>query len=168
VTKNKDHKVLKFTPKQEKFIENYVKNFGIKSATQCAIDAGYERSSAHTRASEMLDFRLNKAVAREIESRLAARRELWNVTKETHAAELTRIRDEAMEKGHYGVAGKMAELRGKLFGLYIEKHMTLETKLDEEQLKEKLLTYFDSEEEAKEAAEQYARQLFGIGKKKEV
>jgi len=46
-----------------------------------------------------------------------------------------------MEKGHYGVAGKMAELRGKLFGLYIEKHMTLETKLDEKEMKDKLLTY---------------------------
>jgi phage terminase small subunit len=46
-------------------------DFGLKSATQCAIEAGYERSSAHTRASEMLDFRLNKDVAREIESRLS-------------------------------------------------------------------------------------------------
>jgi hypothetical protein len=165
MTKDKKYKVLKFTPKQEKFIQNYVGNYGLKSATQCAIDAGYEKTSAHTRASEMLDFRHNKEVAKEIESRLAARRELWEVTKETHAAELTRIRDEAMEKGHYGVAGKMAELRGKLFGLYIEKHMTLETKLDDNALKEKLMNYFDTEEEAAEAAEEYAKQLFGVGEK---
>ena len=166
MTIDKKYKVLKFTPKQEKFIDKYVSDYGLKSATQCAIEAGYERSSAHTRASEMLDFRKNKDVAREIESRLAARRQLWDVTKESHAAELTRIRDEAMEKGHYGVAGKMAELRGKLFGLYIEKHMTLETKLDDDALKEKLLHYFDTEEEAAEAAEEYAKQLFGIGVKK--
>ena len=166
MTIDKKYKVLKFTPKQEKFIDKYVSDYGLKSATQCAIEAGYERSSAHTRASEMLDFRKNKDVAREIESRLAARRQLWDVTKESHAAELTRIRDEAMEKGHYGVAGKMAELRGKLFGLYIEKHMTLETKLDENEMKDKLLTYFDNEEDAAKAAEDYAKELFGLNKNK--
>jgi len=36
MTKNKNYRVLKFTPKQKQFIGNYVSNYGLKSTTQCA------------------------------------------------------------------------------------------------------------------------------------
>ena len=43
----------KITPLQQKFIDNYCSKYGQWSATQCAINAGYDINSAHTRASEL-------------------------------------------------------------------------------------------------------------------
>ena len=45
--------------------------------------------------------------------------------------------------------------------------MTLETRLDENEMKDKLLNYFDTEEDAKQAAEDYAKELFGVKDKSE-
>ena len=47
----------KITPMQEKFIDSYCSKYGEWSATACAIHAGYDRKSAHTRASELLDWK---------------------------------------------------------------------------------------------------------------
>ena len=44
--KTKNKYLTKFTPIQEKFIDNYCSKYGEISATQCAINAGYARSSA--------------------------------------------------------------------------------------------------------------------------
>ena len=41
------------TPKQRKFVLLFVHSEGLKSATQCAIDAGYAPGSARVRASEL-------------------------------------------------------------------------------------------------------------------
>ena len=41
------------TPKQRKFILLFVHSEGLKTATQCAIEAGYAAGSAKTRASEL-------------------------------------------------------------------------------------------------------------------
>ena len=41
------------TPKQRKFVLLFVHSEGLKSATQCAIDAGYAAGSARVRASEL-------------------------------------------------------------------------------------------------------------------
>ena len=47
----------KITPLQQKFIDCYCSRYGEWSATACAIHAGYDRKSAHTRASELLDWK---------------------------------------------------------------------------------------------------------------
>ena len=41
------------TPKQRKFILLFVHSEGLKTATQCAVEAGYAAGSAKTRASEL-------------------------------------------------------------------------------------------------------------------
>ena len=102
---NKGKKYLtKITPKQQKFIDLYTSKYGELSATDCAIRAGYERSSAHTRANELLDWRKNPEVVKEIEQRQIANREIWLIDKEKHLANLTRIQNEARAKGQYGKA----------------------------------------------------------------
>ena len=53
--------------KQDKFIDIYVSGYGELTATECAIRAGYEKSSAHTRASELLDWRQNPEITKEID-----------------------------------------------------------------------------------------------------
>jgi len=67
---NKGKKYLtKITPKQEKFINLYTSKYGLLSARDCAIKAGYDPSTAHTRANELLDWRKNPHIVKEINER---------------------------------------------------------------------------------------------------
>ena len=117
--------LTELTPKQRKFIDVYCSKYGEISATACAIAAGYSRDSAHTKASELLDYRKYPQVRTEIDLRLAHSRELWSITRDKSMAHLFKIGEEARKKGNLGVAAKCEELRGKLGGLYIEKLHTM-------------------------------------------
>lgn len=136
----------KITPLQQKFIDNYCSKYGQWSATQCAINAGYEVKSAHTRASELLDWRKHPDIALEIQGRIAGLREAWDVNRDKHMAMLTKIRDAAMEKGQYGVANKAEELKGRVAGLYIERNLTLTKDLSEKDINTKIKTIFPDKE----------------------
>ena len=52
---------LTITDKQIKFIDLYCSKYGELSATDCAIRAGYSRTSAYQRAHELLNPRLSPA-----------------------------------------------------------------------------------------------------------
>jgi len=162
---NKKKYLTKITPIQEKFIETYCAKYGERSATQCAIDAGYARSSAHTRAAELLDWRKHPEIAIEIQERLAGLREAWDIDKDKHLAMLTKIRDEARVKGQYGVVAKCEELRGRVSGLYIERQMTLTKEITDENLSEKFKTLFQNPEEYIQHAKEHAKELWPDGKK---
>ena len=136
----------KITPLQQKFIDNYCSKYGQWSATQCAITAGYDIKSAHTRASELLDWRKHPDIALEIQGRIAGLREAWDVNRDKHMAMLTKIRDAAMEKGQYGVANKAEELRGKVAGLYIERNLTLTKDLTDKDVENKIKEIFPDKE----------------------
>ena len=145
---NKGKKYLtKFTPKQQKFIDLYTSKYGELSATECAIRAGYDRDSAHTRAHELLDWRKHPEVVKKIDERMIENKELWLVDKEKHLANLNGIGKEARAKGLYGVAAKCEELKGKAQGFYIDRNMTLTKELTEEELNEKILKNFKSVDE---------------------
>ena len=120
------------TPIQEKFVNIYCSRYGEKSATQCAIDAGFGEKGAHTRASELLNPNKSPNVVLEIQSRLAMLRDQWDIDRDKHLAMLTKIRDEARIKGQYGVVAKCEELRGKVGGLYLEKSMVLTKDIKDE------------------------------------
>ena len=83
--------ITKITAKQQKFIDIYTSRYGELSATDCAIKAGYDRSSAHTRANELLDWRKNPEVVEEINSRQVGNKEVWLIDKVKHLANLSRI-----------------------------------------------------------------------------
>ena len=136
--------LTELTPKQRKFIDVYCSKYGEISATACAIAAGYSRDSAHTKASELLDFRKYPQVRMEIDLRLAHSRELWSISRDKSMAHLFKIGEEAKKKGNLGVAAKCDELRGKLGGLYIEKLHTLNEnrELSEDELNEKIRKIF--------------------------
>ena len=136
--------LTELTPKQRKFIDVYCSKYGEISATACAIAAGYSRDSAHTKASELLDYRKYPQVRTEIDLRLAHSRELWSISRDKSMAHLFKIGEEAKKKGNLGVAAKCEELRGKLGGLYIEKLHTLHEnrELTEEELNEKIKKLF--------------------------
>lgn len=157
--------ITKITPKQQKFIDLYTSKYGELSATDCAIKAGYERESAHTRASELLDWRKNPEVARQIEARQIGNREVWLIDKEKHLANLTRIQNEARAKGQYGVAGKMEELKGKVQGFYVDRNLTLTKELSEEDLNDQMRATFKTKEEFDALNEGLREELFGKEKK---
>ena len=136
--------LTELTPKQRKIIDVYSSKYGEISATACAIAAGFSRDSAHTKASELLDFRKYPQGRMEIDLRLAHSRELWSISRDKSMAHLFKIGEEAKKKGNLGVAAKCEELRGKLGGLYIEKLHTLNEnrELSEDELNEKIRKIF--------------------------
>jgi len=138
--------LVKRTAKQDKFIDIYVTGYGELTATECAIRAGYEKSSAHTRASELLDWRQNPEITKEIDEKLKVHKAIWLVDKEKHLANLTRIGNEARKKGLYGVAGKMEELKGRAQGFYIDRNITLTKEVTEGDMDEKLKRMFPDRE----------------------
>ena len=117
--------LTELTAKQQKFIDLYCSRYGELSASDCARIAGYEASSAHTRATELLDWSKNPKVVAEIDTRLADSRKLWSIDRDKSLAALFKIKQKADKKGNYGVAAKCEELRAKLGGLFIERIQTM-------------------------------------------
>jgi len=159
--------ITKITPKQQKFIDLYTSKYGELSATDCAIKAGYERESAHTRASELLDWRKNPNVVRQIEARQLGNKEVWLLDKTKHLANLTRIQQEARAKGQYGVAAKCEELKGKVQGFYVDRNLTLTKELTNDDIHNQMKTMFKSKEEYDAMNESLREELFGDEKKVE-
>ena len=155
----------KITPLQQKFIDSYCSRYGEWSATQCAIHAGYDRKSAHTRASELLDWQKHPDVALEIQGRLAGLREAWDITRDKHLAMLTKIRDEARTKGQYGVVAKCEELRGRVAGLYIERNLILKRELSEEEIEDKMKQIFPTKKAFLQSQKELYKDLFPNKKK---
>ena len=153
--------VNKITPKQQKFIDLYTSRYGELSATECAIRAGYERSSAHSRAQEMLDWRKNPDVTSIIDARMVSNKEVWLVDKEKHMANLSRIQNEARAKGQYGVAARCEELKGKVQGFYVERNMTITKELTGEELNQKMKDMFQTREDYEQMHKAMALELFG-------
>lgn len=156
----------KITPLQQKFIDSYCSRYGEWSATQCAIHAGYDRKSAHTRASELLDWKKHPDVALEIQGRLAGLREAWDITRDKHLAMLTKIRDEARIKGQYGTVAKCEELRGRVAGLYIERNLVLRKELSTEEIEEKMKSLFPDKKSFLSSQGELMKDLFGSDDKK--
>ena len=150
----------KITPMQQKFIDTYCSKYGEWSATQCAIHAGYDRKSAHSRASELLDWKKHPDIAVEIQGRLAGLREAWDITRDKHLAMLTKSRDEARGKGQYGVVAKCEHLRGRVAGLYIERNLVLKADLSEEEIADKMKEIFPTKEMFKKSQDELAKDLF--------
>ena len=159
--------ITKITAKQQKFIDIYTSRYGELSATDCAIKAGYDRSSAHTRANELLDWRKNPEVVEEINSRQIGNKEVWLIDKVKHLANLSRIQQEARKKGQYGVAIKAEELKGKVQGFYVDRNLTLTKELSSEDLHDKMKTMFQSREEYDAMNDSLREELFGEEKKVE-
>ena len=141
--------LTKLTPKQEKFIDLYCSRYGDLSASDCARLAGYEASSSHTRASELLDWRKCPEVVKQIDLRMADSRRLWSINRDKSLAALFKIGQEARKKGNYGVAAKCEELRAKLAGLFIERiqTMNINKELTEHQLNDRLRASFPTKKD---------------------
>ena len=134
------------TAKQIKFIGLYCSKYGELSATECAIRAGYSRTSAYQRAHELLNPKVSPGTAQIIHDRLMGNMEVWMLDKEKHMANLTRIQSEAREKGQYGVAAKCEELKGKVQGFYVERNLNLNAEISADDSRDRIRRSYDREE----------------------
>ena len=113
------------TEKQKKFSEIYCTYKGVLSNQECAVKAGYAKDSAYARATELLNPKICPHVVKyiyEIEDDIKTK---YEISKDSHMAELWRIREEAKNKNQTLVRLRAEELRGKLMGYYVDKKQTL-------------------------------------------
>ena len=131
----------KLTERQIKFAELLVFNEGRKTRTECAFEAGYE-TRARQAAHELTNPKIYPNVVAEIGRYKQEYSEKYNITFDNHKQILAKIRDKALEKEMFGVAGRMEELRGKLMGYYVDKSMNINKNsldnLSEEELNDRM------------------------------
>ena len=113
------------TDMQKEFVRLYVESDGQLSKTECARLAGYDEKSAYQRAYELTNPKIYPNVVSEIGRYKQEYAEKYNITFDNHKQILAKIRDKALEKEMFGVAGRMEELRGKLMGYYVDKSMNV-------------------------------------------
>jgi phage terminase small subunit len=104
---------------------------GRKTATQCAIEAGYAKDSARQAASILQNPKKYPLVVQYIGELRAEWQKKFEVTFGSHITELARLRDEAKDKKAWSAAVNAEVARGKAAGLYIEQKIIRTGKLED-------------------------------------
>ena len=121
----------RLTEMQQKFAELLVYNEGRKTPTDCAIEAGYDKDSAHVRASELRNPNKYPGVVRYIGELREEIQKKYEITFEKHVAELAKLRDSSRDKGAWSAAINAEVARGKAAGLYVEQKIIRTGKLED-------------------------------------
>ena len=121
----------KLTEQQIKFSNLLVAEEGRKTATQCAIEAGYAKDSARQHASKLQNPKLYPLVVQYIGELRSEWQKKYEVSFANHVAELGKLRDEAREKKAWSAAVNAEVARGKAAGLYIEQKIIRTGKLED-------------------------------------
>ncbi len=117
------------TAKQERFCQEYIVDL---IATEAAKRAGYGEKAAHVQASRLLKNAKVAAHIAELQQAAAKRNE---VTVDTVVGMLLDSYDEAKKANQHGPAVRAAELLGKQFGMFIDRHQVDEvSQLSDQQL----------------------------------
>ena len=140
----------KLTEMQMKFAYELVTNEGRKTATQCAIDAGFAKESARQYASQLQNPKLYPLVVKYIGELREEWQKKYEVNYEKHIAELGQIRTEALKKGAWSAAVNAEVARGKAGGLYVDQKLIMTGNVDAmsaDEIKEKLRKILDDNKE---------------------
>ena len=121
----------RLTEMQQKFAELLVYNEGRKTPTECAIEAGYDKDSAHVRASELRNPNKYPGVVKYIGELREEIQKKHEITFEKHIAELAKLRDSSRDKGAWSAAINAEVARGKAAGLYVEQKIIRTGKLED-------------------------------------
>lgn len=105
----------KLTPKQRRFVEEYLVDL---NATQAAIRAGYSARSADVTGSRLL---ANAKISVAVHEAQAARSERTNVSQDWIIKHLRENVDEAKSALQYSASNKALELLGKHLGMFVDK-----------------------------------------------
>jgi len=145
----------KLTEQQIKFANLLIAEEGRKTATQCAIEAGYAKDSARQHASKLQNPKLYPLVVQYIGELRAEWQKKFEVTFGNHITELGKLRDEAREKKAWSAAVNAEVARGKAAGLYIEQKIIRTGKLED-------LTTEELESRMKQIIDEYSPILDGV------
>src|SRR5210317_1039460 len=121
----------KLTEQQIKFANLIVAEEGRKTATQCAIEAGYAKDSARQSASKLQNPKLFPLVVQYLGEIRAEWQKKYEVSFGSHITELAKLRDEARDKKAWSAAVNAEVARGKAAGLYIEQKIIRTGKLED-------------------------------------
>tara|TARA_Y100000015_G_C2379378_1_gene84188 strand:+ start:268 stop:846 length:579 start_codon:yes stop_codon:yes gene_type:complete len=145
----------RLTDQQMKFAMELVTNEGRKTATECAVEAGFSKDSAKSHASKLQNPKLYPLVVKYIGELREEWQKKYEVTYEKHIAELGQIRQQALKKGAWSAAVNAEVARGKAAGLYIEQKIIRTGKLED-------LTTEELESRMKQIMEDYSPILEGV------
>ena len=130
------------TEMQKEFARLIAENVGRLSNTEIAIRAGYKPESAYQRAHELLNPKICPHVVKYIGEMKEDFLKKNDIDPNKHLARLNHLALKAEEKQMFGVSLRAEELRGKMAGYYVDKHLTLNKNLndqtDEDEIEEEL------------------------------
>ena len=121
----------RLTEKQIKFANLVVANEGRKTATDCAIEAGYDPNSAYVSASKLQNPSMYPLVSQYIGRLRSEKLKKYDISMESHLGELGQLRDEARESKAWSAAINAEVARGKAAGLYVEQKIIRTGKIDD-------------------------------------
>ena len=145
----------RLTDQQMKFAYELVTNEGRKTATECAVDAGFAKDSARSYASKLQNPKLYPLVVKYIGELREELQRKYEVTFERHITELAKLREESRKKGAWSAAINAEVARGKAAGLYIEQKIIRTGKLED-------LTTEELESRMKQIMDDYSPILEGV------
>lgn len=111
--------MVKMTPKQKAFVRAYKTNGG--NATQAAIKAGYSQKTAYSIGEENLRKPEIKQALEEEEKKIQQK---YEYTLDDMVRELDDVKMKADSENNRQVQIRAIELKGKAFGLFVEKQET--------------------------------------------
>ena len=145
----------KLTEMQMKFAYELVTNEGRKTATECAIIAGYSPDAAVVSASKLQNPKTYPLVVQNIGQLRNEYQKKYDVTFERHISELAKLRDECRGNKAWSAAVNAEVARGKAAGLYVEQKIIRTGKLED-------LTAEQLETRMKEIINEYSPILEGV------
>jgi phage terminase small subunit len=145
----------RLTDQQMAFANLLVSEQGRKTATQCAIEAGYAKDSARQAASVLQNPKKYPLVVQYIGELREEWQKQYEVTFGNHIAELAKLRNEARDKKAWSAAVNAEVARGKAAGLYIEQKIIRTGKLED-------LSTEELESRMKQIIDEYSPILEGV------
>jgi phage terminase small subunit len=145
----------KLTEMQMKFAHELVTNEGRKTATECAIAAGYSPDAAVVSASKLQNPKTYPLVVQYIGQLRDEYQKKYGVTFGRHISELAKLRDNARESKAWSAAVNAEVARGKAAGLYVEQKIIRTGSLSD-------LTAEQLETRMKEIIQEYSPILEGV------
>ncbi len=118
----------KLTPKQIKFCILFVQDGDTKTATQCAIEAGYSENRAKQEASELRKHPGCMEYIRELRNQDEKK---YEVNLHKHLKRLDQLSRGAEEKGNWNAAVTAEKSRGQVAGLYIDRKEIMHGSIDQ-------------------------------------
>jgi len=145
----------RLTEMQMKFAHELVTNEGRKTATECAILAGYSPDAASVYASKLQSPKTYPLVVQYIGELRNEYQKKYDVTFQRHISELAKLRDECRGNKAWSAAVNAEVARGKAAGLYVEQKIIRTGKLED-------LTAEQLEARMKEIINEYSPILEGV------